>query len=111
VLLDTLLYSILFCEGNEMTERAEWEVVDESSPPPRPTMQQLMQRMLGRWWRWKIAALATVGALAVVFFATVIGVILLLLVSVGILTIAIGKLMRWLRKSDGSIAVRRDADK
>jgi hypothetical protein len=94
-----------------MTERVDWEVVDEPSPTTRPTVQQLMQRLLGRWWRWKIAGVATVAALAVVFFATVIGIILLLMVTVGILSVAIGKLMRWLRKSNGSITARREAGK
>lgn len=96
-----------------MTERVEWEVVDESPRATRPTPRRLMEMLLGRWWRWKIAGVAIAAALALVLLATVAGVILVLMVAVGCLSFGIGKLTRWLqtkrrlRKRDGSITVRR----
>jgi hypothetical protein len=95
-----------------MTERVEWEVVDDApSPGKRPTIQQLMKTMLGPWWRWKIGGTATVAALVVVLFATLSGIFLLLMAAVGIMSIGMGKFKQWLRRSDGSLTVRRDADK
>jgi hypothetical protein len=95
-----------------MTERVEWEVVDNApSPGKRPTIQQLMKTLLGPWWRWKIAGTATVAALVVVFFATLTGIFLLLMAAVGIMSIGISKFRQWLRSSDGSLIVRRNVDK
>jgi hypothetical protein len=95
-----------------MTERVEWEVVDDApSPGKRPTIQQLMKTLLGPWWRWKIAGTATVAALAVVLFATLSGIILLLMAAVGIMSIGIARFKRWLRRSDGSLTVRREEDR
>jgi hypothetical protein len=95
-----------------MTERVEWEVVDDApSPGKRPTIQQLMKTLLGPWWRWKIAGTATVAALAVVLFATLSGIILLLMAAVGIMSIGIARFKRWLRRSDESLTVRREEDR
>lgn len=95
-----------------MTERVEWEVVDAPAPGKRPTMQQLMKTLLGPWWRWKIAGAATVAAVVVVFFATLTGIILLLMVAIGIMSVGIGKFRRWLRRrSNGSLIVKSEADK
>jgi hypothetical protein len=102
-------------EGTAMSERVEWEVVDERAPGnagqggytgKRPTLQQLLKTVLGRWWRWKIAGAATVAALAVILFATVAGVIVLSLLAIGIVSIGIAKIRRWLRR-DGGPLVRR----
>lgn len=102
-----------------MNERVEWEVVDEPSPGhtgntgntgnfdnKRPTLQQLLKTVLGRWWRWKIAGVATVAGLAAILFATVAGVILLTMVALGIVSIGIAKFRRWLHRDDGPL-VRR----
>jgi hypothetical protein len=107
-------------EGIEMTDRVEWEVVDERSPHSRPhtqpdyetgtrpTIQQLMKNLLGRWWRWKIALAATAAALAVVFFATLIGIVMLVSVAIGLTAFSIAKFRRWVRRSNQSFPVKAE---
>jgi hypothetical protein len=86
-----------------MIEKTDWEVVDGLSPSPgsaRPeSKQHLLRTLLGPWWRWKIAALATVGGVVLLFFAAFTGMILLFMLAAAGLAIGIGKLRRWLRGS------------
>jgi hypothetical protein len=62
-----------------MTEKTEWEVVDEPGRKQRDwTLWQLMQALLGKRWQWKLAA-----------FTVAAGTALLLLAVVSFVTIAI----------------------
>jgi hypothetical protein len=105
-----------------MTDRVEWEVVDERSPGNQPhnqphdqsgppTIQQLMKKLLGRWWRWKIAVAATAAALAVVFFATLIGIVLLVSVAIGLTAFSVAKFRSWVRRSNQSLPVKTEDQK
>ncbi|MDB5772882.1 MAG: hypothetical protein JWM42_3256 [Burkholderia sp.] len=94
-----------------MTERVEWEVVDGPAPGKKSTPQQLFKNMLGPWWRWKIAAVATVAAVVLVLFVTLAGVVLLSLAAIGILAVALGKFLKWMRRSQGTTSmVNRSRD-
>jgi hypothetical protein len=107
---------ISLLEGIEMNDRVEWEVVDERSPDnqpgnqpdKRPTMQQLMKNLLGPWWRWKIGLAATATAVAVLFFATLIGIVLLISVAIGLTAFSVAKLRRWMRRSSQSLPVKTE---
>lgn len=80
-----------------MPEKTEWEVVDGPAPGARPTLQQLMQNVMGPWWRWKLAGAAVVAIVALVFFATIVGVFMLLLPALALIALAIRKITRWMR--------------
>lgn len=95
-----------------MPEKTEWEIVDtpseetrQSSPPPTP--QQMMQNMLGKWWRWKIAGFIFAAGLALVFFLTVTSVAILVLVAAGIVSIGVGRVRQWLRRPGSAIREKR----
>ncbi len=98
-----------------MTEKTEWEVVDEvrdkARTEPRQTIQDLMKTLLGPWWRWKLAGTATVAGLAIVFFATLTGMIALLLSAAAIVSIGIGKLRQWWRRDYGAGALIKQRQK
>jgi hypothetical protein len=91
-------------QGVEMTEKTEWEIVDGDVPPQdRPqTLQQLMKNLLGPWWRWKVAGLATVAGVAMVFFLTVTAVFVLGLMAVAIVALCVAKVRQWMRRRPGS---------
>lgn len=90
-----------------MTEKTEWEVVDNDAPRQerRQTLQQLMKNLLGPWWRWKVAGLATVAGVAMMFFLTVAAVFILGLMVMGIVALCATKLRQWMRRRSG-FAVR-----
>jgi hypothetical protein len=94
-------------QGVEMTEKTEWEVVDGDAPPQdrRQTLQQLMKNLLGPWWRWKIAGLATVAGMALIFFLTVTAVFVLGLMAVALFSVGVAKVRQWMHRRAGS-AVR-----
>jgi hypothetical protein len=89
-------------QGTYMPEKTEWEVVDGPAPSARPTLQQLMQTVMGPWWRWKLAGAAVVAIMALVFFATIVGVFMLVLPAVALVALAIRKMTQWMRHGSGS---------
>jgi uncharacterized membrane protein HdeD (DUF308 family) len=95
-----------------MTEKTEWEVVDEGEAPRRPrqdapqTLQQLMKTLLGPWWRWKIGGLAAAAGIALAFFLTVTAVFVLVLLAGALVSLGVAKVRQWLRRRPGS-AIRK----
>lgn len=85
-----------------MTEKTDWEVVDAPSPNTRPPLRQLMKKLLGRWWRWKLGGAAVLAGLAVAFFAAVIGVIVVVMIVGVILSLGVNKIRRWLHHGRAS---------
>lgn len=87
-----------------MTEKTEWEVVEGDAPPQdrRQTLQQLMKNLLGPWWRWKIAGLATVAGMALIFFLSVAAVFILGFMAFAIVALCIAKIRQWMRRRPGS---------
>jgi len=94
-----------------MTERVEWEVVDEQSSRSSSSNKQqwhgqqqdmrgaartAMHAMLGRWWKWKIAGTAIVSVLTLALFATLTGALVLLFAAGTLLTLAVRKVKHWL---------------
>lgn len=84
-----------------MTEKVEWEVVDEAEPTSRP-MRQPWEALLGPWWRWKVACIALGTTVALVFFATAAAIILLVMATGVILTVGVRWLGQWLRNGRDS---------
>jgi uncharacterized YccA/Bax inhibitor family protein len=88
-----------------MIEKTEWEIVDAPSPEQpqaRPSLWQLMKTLLGPWWQWKIAGIAITAGLALVLFAALTGVIVLLISATALTVFGIGKVRQWLRGGHGS---------
>jgi hypothetical protein len=92
-------------QGSEMTEKIEWEVVDTPSPSARPTIWKLIKALLGPWWRWKVIGAAIIATLALLFFVTITGVIILVGVAGVVISIGIAKARRWLRRDGKSSAL------
>lgn len=84
-----------------MTEKTEWEIVDvpatenRDTPNGRKSLPQLMQSLLGPWWRWKVAGVAALATLVVVFFVAVIGTLILIGTGAALLGLGASKLRRW----------------
>jgi hypothetical protein len=84
-----------------MIEKTEWEIVDvphaenRHAPDGRKSLLQMMQALLGPWWRWKLAALVTLAVLALVFFVAAIGVLLIVGTGAALLGLGAGKLRQW----------------
>jgi len=82
-----------------MTEKTEWEVIDDrEQPSERPTIQQFLRAALGRYWRWKLAGLFIVTAIILVILVAFVGVIALVLSATAIVLLAAAKLRRWLQR-------------
>jgi hypothetical protein len=92
----------------KVTEKVEWEVVDAPSPESNSHQRQphthkhLLEALLGRWWRWKIAGVATVAILALVFFFTLASIFILVVPAIAVLSLGISKLGQWLRREQRS---------
>jgi len=97
-----------------MNDKVEWEVVDNeegrrrndgheaygNQPPPRaPNPQEVLKAMLGPWWRWKLAAIFTIGGIALIIVATVAGILVVTGLAFALLALAIVKLRAWWRGS------------
>jgi len=81
-----------------MTERVEWEVVDETSTQgqKRRAAGEAMRTILGRGWKWKIAGTAIVSLVTLAFFATLTGALVLLFAAGTLLAALVRKLKQWL---------------
>lgn len=98
-----------------MIEKTDWEIVDAShaenrnAGDSRQSLLQLMQNLLGPWWRWKVAGATALAIATLVFFATVIGVIILIGTATALLGIGAGKLRQWwLQRGPGSMLAPRN---
>ncbi|OWW22080.1 hypothetical protein [Noviherbaspirillum denitrificans] len=91
-----------------MTEKVEWEVVDDPSAKQQQHQQQYQQQfgrrtpgdamrmMLGRGWKWKIAGTAIVSLVTLAFFATLTGALVLLFAAGTLLAAGVRKFKQWL---------------
>jgi uncharacterized membrane protein HdeD (DUF308 family) len=84
-----------------MIERPEWEIVD-SAPAQAHQALHALEALFGPHWRWKVGGLAILATGLVVFFLTIASVLALLVVIGGLLSLAIGKVMHWMR--DGRVS-------
>lgn len=87
-----------------MTEKAEWEIVDEPQPQPRRATVGSPEALLGPWWRWKLAAAATAGILVVTIIFALAGIFALVTLTATIAIVGIRKLAQWLRREQASNA-------
>jgi hypothetical protein len=100
--------------GTEMIERPEWELVDPAPAQEahRPSHAHrplhVLEALLGPHWRWKAAGLAVLATGLVVFFLTIVSALALIVVSAGLLSLAIGKVMYWMRGKRVSTLPRRN---
>jgi len=89
-----------------MTEKTEWEVVDEESQPndphARPTTQQLLRAVLGPYWRWKLAGFFILTGITLAILAAFVGVIVLVLSAAAIVLFATTRIRRWLQPSSST---------
>lgn len=83
-----------------MAEKTEWEVVDAAPQETRQSTPDMMQTLLGPWWRWKIAGAIAIAGGFLVLFATLAGLIVLAMSAGALVLIGIGKLRQWLRRAD-----------
>lgn len=93
--------------GTEMIERPEWELVDPAPAQEAHRPLHVLEALLGPHWRWKAAGLAVLATGLVVFFLTIVSALALIVVSAGLLSLAIGKVMYWMRGKRVSTLPRR----
>jgi hypothetical protein len=86
-------------EDYDMTEKAEWEVVDAPRAASRQTLAEAMKARLGPWWRWKLAGAAAVASLAVALLIALTGILILGMGIAAVAVIGIRKLGQWLRRN------------
>jgi len=116
-----------------MTEKTEWEVVDDPAAgarrsyyagyadqarqadeagyvpggDPRRAAQAATAAMLGPWWKWKLAGVASLALVVFAFFATVVGVAALSLVALAIVAAGARKVKLWLRGDRNTSIMKR----
>ncbi|WP_158597970.1 hypothetical protein [Noviherbaspirillum saxi] len=80
-----------------MPEYTEWEIVDNPSAQTEPkSLREMMQAMLGRWWRWKIAGAGALGIAAISLFLMFAGIVIVVMSVAGLLVFAAAKVLRWM---------------
>ena len=96
-----------------MTEKTEWEIVDEPGQQAHRSAdpESMAKGLLGPWWRWKVAGVATVAALVIALFLAFAGVVVVFMVAAALLSIFIGKFTRWLRGSHAATGVQHRHDR
>lgn len=80
-----------------MTEKTEWEVIDAPAPAARETLRQLLARLLGPWWRWKVVGGLTLAGVALAALAALAGIVVIFMAAAALVSIAVAKTMHWLR--------------
>ena len=99
-----------------MTQQTEWELVDETGPRDRYAetgagsrqTPHLLQALLGRHWRWKLAGWATLGVVVLACLITFAGVVMIAAAAVAIVMAIVAQLQRWLfAKRRADIDLRR----
>jgi len=99
-----------------MSGKMEWEVVDEPMPEAplpnaRPSLTQLLQALLGRWWRWKLFGIALAASLVLALLVSLAGIALLVVSVAALLSFAIGKFRQSLRGAHAGPQSARDGAK
>lgn len=117
-----------------MTEKTEWEVVDDgprraqqkfdsrdaqdagNAPDPearftpgrdpRRAAQAATAAMLGPWWKWKLAGVAVLALVVFAIIATMIGVVAVSLVALAIVGAGTRKLLQWMRGGKSTSIMR-----
>lgn len=96
-----------------MNDKPEWEVVDAEPAderrglPPPLTPQQALRAMLGPWWRWKLAGLFVLGAVALVFVAAVAGILVVTAIALALVAFAVMRVRAWWRGGSARPPMRR----
>lgn len=90
-----------------MPEKVEWEIVDEQPADIRPSLREILKKMLGARWRWKVAGVAAVTGFIVVLLAVITGMIALLMSALAILSFGIGRIRHVLRRGQAATSVTR----
>jgi uncharacterized membrane protein HdeD (DUF308 family) len=89
-----------------MIERTEWEIVD-SAPAQAHQTPHMLKALLGPHWRWKAAGLAVLATGILVFLLTIVSALAVIVVTGGLLSLTIGKVMHWMRDRQVSTLPRR----
>ena len=90
-----------------MAEKVEWEIVDGQPADIRPSLREVLKNLLGARWRWKVAGVAAVTSFIVVMLAIVTGMIVLLMSALAILSFGVGRIRRFLHRSETPTSVTR----
>lgn len=81
-----------------MVNKVEWEVVDAPSPQASQATTHFMKALLGPWWKWKVAGAAVAIGATLVLFATLAGILLLIVSLVAVMAFGVSRLKKWLRR-------------
>lgn len=90
-----------------MTEKTEWEIVDDHRPNQRRTLRRTLEALLGPAWRWKVAGAVVLATMALLVVAAVAGTVMVLIAAFTLVSLAVGKLRSWLRRDDASAALQK----
>ncbi len=96
-----------------MTEKTEWELIDETSfgtgegagmrQAAPLTLRDMMKALLGRYWGWKLLGAAIVASVVITLMVMLTGVAVVLVTACALLSLGIGKLRQWLGRSERSV--------
>lgn len=89
-----------------MSQKPDWEVVDESPRAGGHQLKDVMKALLGPAWRWKLAGFAAVALLALSVLTVFVGVAIVGLVTVALLLIVAAKIRSVfyrMRRSSGQV--------
>lgn len=85
-----------------MTQRVDWELVEDPSPQGRQgPSRDAMRALLGRGWQWKIAGTALASIVTLALLATLTGALVLLFAAGTLLSLGLRKLKRRLAGGRG----------
>jgi hypothetical protein len=104
-----------------MQDKIEWELVDEPSRQSdsqrrsqaqgrtqenahgKSGVKQILQTIMGPWWRWKLVGAGIFAAIALAMIAMLTGVLAVIAAAGAVLAIAVGKVRQWTRRHSGAL--------
>lgn len=92
-----------------MTENVKWEVVDEAAPKPEAAAaaRPSLDKLLGRWWRWKVGAMLALGAFVLALLVALAGMAAVAVAAVALPSLGVTRLKRWLHGGRAGPLARR----
>ncbi len=86
-----------------MTQKPEWELVDEPASQQRTNSFRLLFLLFGRHWKWKVLGGALFACLAFIIFAMVSSVVILAGAIIAVLTFTVTSLIGWFQQKNGNL--------
>lgn len=82
-----------------MNQKTEWEIVDQPDQSRQTHHDHVMNALLGRQWRWKVAGMAAVAGLILTAGIVLAGIFFIGVVAVALVLIVAAQFRQWFARA------------